>query len=187
MQLSSGCKRLEHQRALTADSEGVEDVERVVSNLSASPPPYQKKEESDIPQPSPPPRNTQPGNLQCEKPIPNTLGNTPSPQTAQERIITQLPFPSTPSTTDNPTPSLNLLIPKRKHHTPNNQDATRNLHQRGDHRRAHDAKQTMQNLEHRERLRARQQRVVDSVEDIGQRAVLRQEVDGVEGAGGPGS
>ena len=43
----------------------------------------------------------------------------------------------------------------------------------------------MQDLEHRERLRAREQRVVDFVEDIGQRAVLRQEVDGVEGAGGP--
>ena len=43
MQLRSGCKRLEHQCALTADAEGVEDVERVVSKLSA-PPPYQKEE-----------------------------------------------------------------------------------------------------------------------------------------------
>lgn len=184
MQLSSGCKRLEHQRTLTADPEGVEDVERVISEPSApAPAPYQKRRKVNIPQPSPPPRNTQSGNLQCKEPIPNTLRNTPSSQTAQERIITQLPFPST---TDNPTPSLNLLIPKRKHHPPDNQNTTRNLHQRGDHRRAHDAKQTMQDLEHRERLRAREQRVVDFVEDIGQRAVLRYEVEGVEGAGGPG-
>ena len=173
MQLRSRCKRLEHQRALTADSEGVEDVERVVSNLSAPPPLPPGRRKGSIPQPSPPRRNTQPRNLQRKKPIPNTLGNPPSPQTAQERIIPQLPFPST-NTTNNPTPGRNLLIPKRKHHPPNNQHATRNLHQRGDHRRAHDPKQTMQDLEHGQRLRACQQRVVDFVENIGQGgAVLR--------------
>ena len=44
MQLSSGCKRLEHQRAFTADPEGVEDVERVISEPSApTPAPYQKR------------------------------------------------------------------------------------------------------------------------------------------------
>lgn len=190
-----GHQSLEHQSAFTANPERVEDIKRVVPESSA--PVYcthvlhqQRKrggEGGRIPQPTPPRRHPKPRNLQRKEPIANTLGHAPSAQAPEKRIITQLRLPPTTTTT---TTNNNLPTqpqhPKRIHHPPNQQQPTRNLHKRRDDGRAHNTQQRVQDLQPRERLRGRQQRVVDFVKDNRERRILdRDEVHRVQRAGRP--
>lgn len=147
-QLASRTKGLENKRALARDTDGVENVESVVSSQDET---YQRivhgnhagGKKQDLPQPSPPARNRVPRQSDSEEAVTDNLRNSPSKNTPQVRIITQLGIP----------PSTNNLPTKLRHNPPHQQKPARNLHGSRHERRAHEAYHTVHDFQHGEGLR----------------------------------
>lgn len=152
-QLARRTKGLEDKRALARDTNWVENVESVVSSQCET---HQRiehgshaggeKEKQDLPQPSPPARDRVPRQSNSEETVTDNLRNSPSKNTPQIRIITQLGIP----------PSTNNLPTKLRHNPPYQQEPARNLHGSRHERRAHEAYHAVHDFQQGEGLRDQQ-------------------------------
>lgn len=134
--LRSRAQSLEDEGALAGDTDRIEDVEGI------------------IPQPGPPRRHRVPRQGNGEEPVANNLRDTPSTDTAEVGIITQLGLVL----------HANNITAERREDAPHDQQSTGDLHSSGQERSAHEAHHAVEDFKEGEGL-GRQQKLGRQVED----------------------